>query len=319
MRAAVVNEFGAPSYGPFDEPTAGDGQLVLDVLAAGVNHVDLAKCGGAFYRAVPPFPWVAGSDGVGRTKDGRRAYFDETIAPFGAMAERTLVSADRLFDVAEGVEDAVAAALGNAGLAAWLSLRWAAELQPGESVLVLGATGAVGSLAVQVARLARAGRVVGSAPASPRLRRLLELGADEVVESDPNDSLGRRMRAAAPPGFDVVVDPVWGEPALAALGAAAHGCRHIQVGHVSAPTITLRAAALRENRVSLIGFATFHVPIELRRSAYLDLTDCAARGEIEVDLETLPLSEVERAWREQAAGPVRKLVIVPRVGASPGP
>ena len=131
-----------------EDPVEGNGRLVAEVAAAGVNHLDLLKASGRFYTGPPPLPSVVGSDGVGRLADGRRVFFDTTAEPHGAMAERTLVSEDHLLDVAEEVDEEVAAALGNSGLAARLGLAWKAGLEPGETVLVLGATGAVGSVAV---------------------------------------------------------------------------------------------------------------------------------------------------------------------------
>src|SRR4051812_24732007 len=136
MRAAVLYELGQPRCLPFDDPVAGDGQAVVEVAAAGLNHLDIAKASGGFYLGPPPVPSVVGSDGVGTAAGGRRVFFDETVSPYGSMAERALVPADVLIDVPDGLDDAVAAALGNAGLAAWLALTWRARLQPGESVLV---------------------------------------------------------------------------------------------------------------------------------------------------------------------------------------
>ncbi len=127
---------------------------------------------------------MVGTTGWAASTDGRRVYFDAHRPAHGTMAERTLVPSDALLDVAEGVEDVVAAALGNTGLAAWLALAWRAGLQPGETVLVLGATGAVGSVAVQAAKLLGAGRVVAADRAGERLPRLLERGADAIVEID---------------------------------------------------------------------------------------------------------------------------------------
>src|SRR6185503_20402657 len=101
---------------------------------------------------------------------------------YGSMAERTLVPEDTVLEIAEGVPDDVAAALGNTGLAAWLSLSWRAQLEPGETVLVLGATGALGTIAVQVAKVLGAGRVVAADRASERLAGMRDRGADAVVE-----------------------------------------------------------------------------------------------------------------------------------------
>ena len=148
----------------------------------------------------PPLPSVVGTDGVGRLEDGTRVYFDASVPPYGSMAERTLVPSEALLPVADGVADEVAAALGNTGLGGWLAVEWRSGLQAGETVLVLGATGAVGSVAVQAAKLLGAGRVVAADRPGERLQRLLERGADAVVEIDGTDDLdrahqGRRRRA----------------------------------------------------------------------------------------------------------------------------
>src|SRR3954453_19666823 len=183
MRAAVLHEHGEPPRAAdFEEPVERDGHVVADVVAAGVNHLDLLKASGRFYTGPPPLPSVVGSDGVARLGDGRRVFFDTTASPHGAIAERTLVSEDHLLEPAEGVDDAVAAALGNSGLAAWTALEWRARLQPGETVLVLGATGAMGNVAVQAAKVLGAGRVVAAAHGGDRLERMRDRGADALVD-----------------------------------------------------------------------------------------------------------------------------------------
>lgn len=151
MKAAVLSKSGSvPRYTDFADPKPGDGETVVHVAAAGVHHFVLVKASDPAQNTA--LPYILGSDGVGRTPDGRRVFFDAPVAPYGSWAEQTLVRVADLLDVADGVDDATAAALGNTGLGAWLALSWRAHLQPGESVLVLGATGAVGSVAVQAAR-----------------------------------------------------------------------------------------------------------------------------------------------------------------------
>ena len=178
--------------------------------ACGVHHLDLAKASGAF--GVPSqLPYVVGSDGVGHTPDGRRVYFDGLAAPQGAWAQRTVVPEDGLLDLAEGVDDITAAALGNTGLAAWLALRWRANLQPGESVLVLGGTGALGSIAIQVANASGAGHVVAADRDPDRLQRALERGANDTVTITSEVDLVAAFRSAGGDrGFDVIIDPLWG-------------------------------------------------------------------------------------------------------------
>jgi NADPH:quinone reductase-like Zn-dependent oxidoreductase len=312
MKAAVLHRHGEPPHcDQFDEPVEGDGQLVAEVAAAGVNHLDVQKASGRLYAGPPPVPSVVGSDGVGRLPDGRRVFFDSTEAPHGAMAERTLVNEQHLLEVAEGVDDEVAAALGNSGLAAWLALDWKAGLEPRETVLVLGATGAVGNVAVQAARILGAGRVVAAARGGERLERMRGRGADALVDLNAERDLAAALKDATGGGAHVIVDLLWGPPALAAIESAALGARHVQVGHMAASTLELPARAVRSVSLELLGFVLFRVPLPVRRAAYRRLTELAARGELEIDLERVPLTEVDQAWERQQEGPNAKLVIVP--------
>jgi NADPH:quinone reductase-like Zn-dependent oxidoreductase len=307
VRAAVLHTYGAsPECGEFDEPSASIGQVVVDVEAAGVNHLDLLKASGTHFSGPPPLPSVVGSDGVGRLPDGRRVFFDAVVAPYGSMAERTLVPQDAVFELVDGVDSAVAAALGNTGLAAWLALEWRAKLAPGEAVLVLGATGAVGSAAVQIARELGAGQVIAADLPSERLGRI---SADATVELDIDGDMTAALRQAAPDGVDVIIDPVWGPPAVAAMRAARRDARHVQIGQMASTELTLSAPLVRSVALNIMGFAIFWVPLEVRRAAYLRLTEFAARGGLAVDLEVLPLAEIGAAWERQQRRNGTKLVI----------
>lgn len=310
MKAAVLHEFGTPRFGDFAEPAAGDGQVVVEVAAAGINHVDLGIASGTWYTGAPPLPSVPGSDAVGRLPDGRRVYLDATVAPYGALAERSLVDEEHLIDVPEGVDDAVAATLGNAGLAAWLSLEWRARLARGETVLVLGASGTVGHIAVQAAALQGAGRVIAAGRDQRRLQRAAEVGADATVALAGVDDVEEALREADG-GIDVIVDLVWAAPAEAALRAAAVGARLVQVGQMAGPEIALAAAAVRSRFLAVLGYANFHVPLDVRAAAYRRLAEHARDGRLAVDVERVALADVEHAWERQRSGVDRKLVVVP--------
>src|SRR3954469_24784114 len=176
MRAAILRWYGAPpEAGEFDEPESANGSVVVDVVAAGLNPVDIRIASGAFYGGSPPLPSVAGREGVGRTPDGELVYFDAPVAPNGSFAERTLVERANLIPLGADVDPGLAVAFGIAGLAAWLALQWRAQVREGETVLVLGASGVVGQIALQGARLLGAGRVVAAA------RREVPVAADAVV------------------------------------------------------------------------------------------------------------------------------------------
>jgi NADPH:quinone reductase-like Zn-dependent oxidoreductase len=301
MKAAVLREFGAsPEYSDFEEPRASEDEMIVDVEAAGLNHLDLLKASGKHYLTRKALPRVVGGDGVGRLPDGRRVYFDTIVDPYGSMAERTVVPKESVLDIADDVHGAVAAALGNTGITAWLALEWRARLKPGETVLVLGAGGAVGRVAVPVAHELGAGRVVAVDRPSERLARL---GADAVVELndrvDESEELTAALKRAAPDGVDVILDPLWGPPALAAIQAARYGARHVQIGHVAAPMLTLPALLVRSVDLNLLGFTHTAVPIEIRRAAYRRLTELVTRGGLTVEVEVLPLAEIGAAWARQ--------------------
>ena len=313
VKAAVLHKHGsAPRFEAFAEPSPSSGHVVIDVAAAALHHLDLHKATGTFYTGPPPLPSVVGTDGVGRLGDGRRVYFDTTVAPYGSMAERALAPEEALFEVAGGVDDAIAAALGNTGLAAWLALAWRSRLEPGETVLVLGATGAVGTVAVQAAKILGAGRVVAAARPNERLGRLLERGADAIVELDGNGDLAASFRQAAGGEVDVTIDTLWGEPALAGMRAAARHGRHVQVGQLAGVEISLPAPAVRSVSLDLYGFSVAHPPIDIRREGYLRLTRHVEHGDIVVEVERVPLERVESAWeRQRQATDGAKLVLIP--------
>jgi NADPH:quinone reductase-like Zn-dependent oxidoreductase len=312
VNAAVLHEHGkAPRYGPFEDPEPQDGAVVVDVAAAGLHHLDLLKASGNFYMGPPPLPSAVGTDGVGRLEDGRRVYFDETVAPFGSMAERALARETALFDVDDAIDDVTAAALGNTGLGAWLAVSWRSGLQAGDTVLVLGC-GAFGSLALQVAKLHGAGRVVAADRGGTRLERMLERGADAVVALDAEDDLAAAFRKAADGDLDVTIDTLWGAPATAAIQAAGRHARHVQVGQLAGLEITLPAPAVRSVSLDLRGFSIAHPPPDVRQEGFLDLTRHVAAGDIAVDVEAVPLEQVESAWeRQRQARGDAKLVLVP--------
>jgi NADPH:quinone reductase-like Zn-dependent oxidoreductase len=310
MRAAVLHEYGVPSAGEFQEPSAGPDQAVVEVLAAGVNPVDVAISAGRFYAGKPPLPSIAGREGVGML-DGERVYFDSPIPPFGSMAERALVDPRSTYPLPDGLDEGVAVALGISGLAAWLALTWRAQLKEGEHVLVLGASGVLGQIAVQAAKLLGAARVVAAARSAEGLERCLALGADAAVRLGEPDDLAAAMSEAADGRIDVVVDPLFGEPFVAAINGASFGARLIQIGAGAGAEAMIPSAPIRGKMLVLMGHTNFAAPPEVKREAYNRMADLAARGEIVVDVDRIPLDQVADAWDRLAAGSHRKLVLVP--------
>lgn len=312
MRAAVLHEYGVPRADEFGEPAAAAGSegSVVEVLAAGLNPVDVAICAGRFYAGRPPLPSVAGREGVGLL-DGRRVYFDAPVPPFGSMAERALIDPRSTYEVPEGVGDGLAVALGISGLAAWLALTWRAELEQGEHVLVLAASGVLGQIAVQAAKLLGAARVVAAARSQEGLEHCLELGADAAVALDGSEELPAALAEAAGGRIDVVVDPLFGEPFVAAVNAASFGARIVQLGAGAGAEATVPSAAIRGKMLVIMGHTNFAAPPEVKREAYRRLAEAAAAGRLSVQSEPFELERVAEAWDRLAAGSHRKIVLVP--------
>jgi NADPH2:quinone reductase len=214
------------------------------------------------------------------------------------------------------VDPGLAAALGVAGLVGWVSLDYRAHLQAGETVLVLGAGGTAGQLALQSARILGAGRVVGAARGKA-LGQVAALGADAVVDLaagqaiDGGQGIDAGLAAAAPGGYDVIVDFLWGGPAPYAMNHANVGARYIQVGSAAGPTATITASAIRNKLLTVIGQGTVGTPADVRRAAYAQLMRHAADGKFTLDLERTRLADISQTWERLKAGSPRKLVVTP--------
>lgn len=317
MRAASIERLGeAPAIKKVPEPMRGDGEALLEVRAAAINPVDLAIGSGQYYGGSPDMPYIPGREGVGVVRAGHllppgRTYWFETGGTGGSMAELVTVDENRAIEVPYGLDEGTAASIGIAGLTAWLALEWRAELGPGECVLVLGASGAVGQIAVQAAKLIGAGRVVAAARDERGLSRAFELGADATVNLSTGHDLPRALQDAAETDIDVVLDPLWGEPAVAAIDAAGYRARVVQLGQSAGPEARLKSASVRGKLLDIRGFALAAVPQDVKASAYALMAAHATEGRLAVDFDTMPLNDVASAWERQAGHPHKKLVLVP--------
>jgi NADPH:quinone reductase-like Zn-dependent oxidoreductase len=312
MRAAVLHAHGAvPEVGEFRDPVAEPGAVVLDVLAGAVNPVDVRIASGAYPLERFQPPYVVGKEGVGRRADGSLVYFDMRVPPYGSFAERTLISDDHGYPVPSGLDPALAVCLGVSGLAAWLGLEWRGRLAAGETVLVLGASGVVGLIAVQAARLLGAGRVVAAARDAAALERAGSLGADALVPLEGEELTAALVSASGGDGYDLVLDPLWGEPALAAMGAVKRFGRHVQLGQSAGAEVSVPSAAVRNKPIDLIGHTNFAASEERKAAAYERMAAHALAGELRVPIERLGLDDVPDAWARVGSSPHAKLVIVP--------
>lgn len=312
MKAAVVRSFDLPpKYGDFPDPVAAEGEVLVEVKAAGLHQVVKSLASGRHYGSTGELPLVPGVDGVGRLADGKRVYFGAARPPYGTFAERSITRPSVCVPVPDGLDDVTAAALANPGMSSRAALM-RAQFVAGESVLVLGATGVAGRLAVQVARRLGAQRVVAVGRNPKALEELAALGADTVISlNQEQDALVEALRAAmAEARVNVVLDYLWGQPAEALLRAiaqkglnrAAPRIRFVQIGSMAGTAISLPAAVLRSSGLELLGSGFGSASPEQIMQAVGELFQEAAKKPFEIAVKAAPLSEVEALWNSSEQG-----------------
>ena len=318
MHAAVVRSFDhPPRYETFPTPRpAGPDEVVVDVLAVGLHPRARSGAQGRHYTSTGKLPMVPGTDGVGRLADGLRIYFVVPDDVWGSMADRSVADLRLTVPLPEDVNVAKVAAAMNPAMSAWVALRRRVPLQPGQSVLVLGATGNAGAMAVQVAKRLGAASVVGAGRNPERLAQLPALGADEVVALADDPAVTKERLAKAAAEVDVVVDYLWGEPAtiaiMALLEARADRSRAmdwVQIGAMAGPTIQLPSVALRSANFRLQGNGQGAVSTAAYVAELPSLVDEIDAGGIKVNAREVPLADVEATWTAPEIPGVRTVLI----------
>ena len=319
MKAAVLHELGrVPRFEEFSEPAAGAGEAIVRVVAASLKPVDKQLAAGTHFASPRELPAICGTDGVGNLSDGTRVFFGGARRPYGAMSQQTVVPAAFCFPVPDALDDATAAAIPNPGVSAFLSLTQRAKLKKGEKVLIQGATGVTGKLAVQIARQLGAGRVIATGRNLEALQILRDLGADATIQlNQPEDDLRKAFALeAGEAGFNVVIDYVWGRPTEILLSAITRPefavinseTRLVQVGESAAPAISLPAAVLRSTALTITG--TAGIPSrDILVAAMHHVLDAAAKRTLQIETESVPLADIEQAWQRAERG--RRLVVIP--------
>jgi NADPH:quinone reductase-like Zn-dependent oxidoreductase len=302
MYAAVVTSFDAPpAYLEFPSPVpGGSGQVLVDVIASGLHRRVRSQADGSHYSSTGELPLVPGVDGVARLPDGTLRYFAVGDTASGAMAEQTVIDLRQSFELPGGSDPVQVAAAMNPAMSSWVALRRRTGFQAGQSVLVLGATGSSGQMAVQVAKQLGAGRVVAAGRNPERLARLPELGADAVV------SLGDGAKlASAAADVDVVIDYLWGPAtADAMIAIATHRSNDrqpltwIEIGAVAGATGEIPAAALRALPLQIVGSGQGSVSTRDILAELPAIAEAITNGALRIDARPVPLRDVTSAWQD---------------------
>jgi NADPH2:quinone reductase len=313
MRAALVRAFDAPpSYTTFADPVAGEGELAVKVTAAGLHPIVKSLANGSHYGSTGDLPFVPGVDGVGCLEDGTRVYFGGAPSPYGTFSEHSLAAKSMCIPIPDGLDDATAAGIANPAMSSWVALTARAKFVAGESVLVLGATGVAGQLAVQNAKRLGARRVVGVGRNPEALDGLKSLGADAVISlNQEHGALVSALRSEyAEAGVDVVLDYLWGQPAESMLEAiaqrglrkAAARVRFVQIGASAGASIGLIAMTLRSSGLELLGSGFGSASLPQILEAVKEFFKAAAAEPYQFKVKTEPLSNVEALWNSQERG-----------------
>jgi NADPH:quinone reductase-like Zn-dependent oxidoreductase len=319
MNAAVVRSFGdPPAYEPFDAPApTGPEEMLIDVLAAGLHPRTRSSANGSHYTSTGQLPMIPGFDGIGRDPDGGLRYFILAGTRMGSMAEQVVIDPRRSTPLPADTDVVTVAAAMNPGMSSWIALRKRIAFQPGQSVLVLGATGNAGQMAVQIAKHLGAGRVIAAGRDPERLASLTELGADVTVSlaGDPETTAQALGQAAA--AVDVVIDYLWGPATERAMPAVithrtddSQPLTWIEVGSMSGLEITLLSAWLRAARLQVLGSGQGSVSTQDIAGELPALASEISTGTYRIDAVRRPLSDVQAAWNAPVA-PGQRIVFVP--------
>jgi NADPH:quinone reductase-like Zn-dependent oxidoreductase len=320
MKAAVVSSFDtAPNYEEFPVPIpAGGDDMVINVIAAGLHPRVRSQADGSHYTSTGELPLVPGIDGVGRGGDGLLRYFVLPDTRVGAMAEQTVIDTRHSIVLPEDADPIAVAAAMNPAMSSWVALRQRVPFQAGQNVLVLGATGSAGQMAVQIAKRLGANQVIGAGRNPSRLAGLPALGATATVALDGDAYRVTRRLGQAAADVDVVIDYLWGEPAAAAMVALVTGradrgqpLAWIQVGSVAGSTASIPSAPLRAACLQIIGSGQGSVSTREILAELPALAQEITAGRFEIDARPTSLIDVEQAWAD-AAGPAQRIVITPQ-------
>lgn len=317
MKAAILKQIGTiPFYGKSEEPVAeNDNQILVKVKASSIKQLDLSKAAGKHYTSYEKLPTVVGMDGVAILENNQRIY---AMGITGMMAEKAFVQKNNWAVVPDGLDDCTAAALPNFLVGSDVALRVKGKIKAGDIVLVNGATGSTGMMAVQMAKYHNAGFIIATGRNPQVLEKLKELGADLTISiNQPEENIINDFKDAyRSHPFDIVVDYLWGRPSEMLLEALSQlpslkETKIITVGGMAGSTISLQSANLRSKNIVLMGSGIGSIPKEVITDYLVkslpDIFEYAAAGKLQVDLKIFPLEEVENAWGLNESGVVIKI------------
>ncbi|MFD2132246.1 zinc-binding alcohol dehydrogenase family protein [Pseudogracilibacillus auburnensis] len=308
MKAAVLHKIGEiPRYGYFPEPLPGNDETLIQVKAVTLENIDQMMAKGehfARHQFLSELPAVVGIRGVGERSDGKLVGFSGMKPPYGSMAEKAVVPKESTILIPDGVDAETAVALPSTALTSLFPLKWGVKIKPGETVLINGATGVAGKLAVQIAKLLGAGRVIGTGRNEESLKRIRELGADTIVNlKQSEEELFTSFKKEVNKGIDIILDFLWGYPTETLIKALVpqeislnkHRIQLVQIGEKSGSKLTLPANALRTSGLEVSGGTKGITPALIQEGTDL-IWEWFKQDKLHMDIEIVPLQDIESVW-----------------------
>jgi len=323
MKAAVMFERGEmPQYVEnFPDPIVNkEDQILISVKASAIKHLDKSRASGRHYSTQSDIGLakVIGGDGVGLLPDGTRFF---ALGVTGMIAEKAIVEKSRIIKLPEGIDDVTAAALPNAVAGSAMALRFRAAMKAGETVLINGATGFTGKIAVQIAKHYGAKKIIVTGRNEQSLQSLKELGADELLLTTNDEAFAAKLKEihqSTP--IDIIIDYLWGHTAeliLEALkgnGAFTHRTRFVSIGSITGDKIQLSSEILRSVDLQILGsgLGSWTKPAmqQLFKEIIPEMFQLALDNKLKVDTESIGLPDIEKLWDAEVANGKRWVVVI---------
>lgn len=318
MKAAVLHQLGTnPKFETFNDPQPNTEQAVVTIKAAAIKQLDKIKASGKHYTKYPHFPIVIGTDGAGILEDGTPIY---AWGITGMLAEKALVQKNNWTVLPDGLSFETAAALPNALIGSDMALLYRAKMEAGQTILINGATGVTGKIAVQIAKYRGASKIIVTGRNEEILKELKGLGADEVIslKQDDESIIEQLQQIHNNSPIDIVLDYLWGHPVELIFQAfkslPPRRMKLVTVGEMAGSTISLTSATLRSTQIELLGSGIGSITTEEMASYVREILPVvfklAASGKLVIDIETVPLSNIEQVWSKQEAPGKRFVAII---------
>lgn len=320
MKAAVLHQFGhPPKYEDFPDPVPQNEQVLITVKAASIKNLDKGRASGKHYASYTELPAIVGFDGVGVLADGTRVYAQGIT---GMIAEKALIAKNRYTVLPDNIDDATAAALPNAVLGSAMALRYRAGIKKGDVVLINGATGVTGQMAVQVAKHYGASAIIATGRNAASLEKLKTLGVDVTVSLGQDDEAVikklKEIHTGTP--VDIVIDYLWGHPVELIISAlkgsgintVTRKMRLVTVGSMAGENINLASGTLRSSTIEISGSGLGSLSKEdlqqFSAGVLPEMFQLAAEGKLTIEIENTTLKNIETAW-EQETSPGKRMVV----------